>query len=273
MYIEEAYTEQQKTVDGTGKLTDATIPYLVFDALNEAEALGFAFQEIPKELEELKLLSVSISERKAEQIFLVEAVYGVSSAFASSDDEEEEEDAVVNFECSTGTSHITNAIQNITIRKADVDPGTFIGWNGKIKDESEITGVDILVPTLRESYTKNIKLSKLNNAYRRKIAKLTGKINSKTFKGWDRGEVLFLGCSFSAPEKTSKKVTVTFNFAIQPNEGAEIDGEEFFKNGWEYAWTIAGTNIDEGMTTPKNKVTGIYCSQVYYYADFGALGL
>jgi hypothetical protein len=230
---------------------------------------------IKKELEGLKLLSVSISERKAEQIFLVEAVYGVSkNSGGSASDDEEEEEAVVNFECSTGTSHITNAIQNITIRKSDVDPGTFIGWNGKTGDDSEITGVDILVPTLRESYTKNIKLSKLNNSYRRKIAKLTGKINSKTFKGWDRGEVLFLGCSFSAPEKTSEKVTVTFNFAIQPDEeNAEIDGERFKKDGWTYAWTIAGTNIDPGMTTPKNKVDGIYCSQVYYYADFGALGL
>jgi hypothetical protein len=274
MYIEEAYTEQQKTVDGTGKLTDATIPYLVFEALNEAEALGFAFQEIPKELEELKLLSVSISERKSEDIFLIEAVYGVSNAFASSDDEEEEEDAVVNFECSTGTGHITNAIKNITLKKGDIDPGSFIGWNGKTGDDSAITGVDILVPTLRESYTKNIKISKLTNAFRRKIAGLTGKINSKSFKGWDRGEVLFLGCSFSAPVRGAEKVIVTFNFAIQLNEeNAEIQGTKFRKDGWTYVWSIAGTNINPGMTTPQNEVTGIYGSQVYQYADFGALGL
>ena len=274
MYIEEAYTEQQKTVDGTGKLTDATIPYLVFEALDEAEALGFAFQEIPKELEELKLLSVSISERKAEQIFLVEAVYGISNTSGSADDEDEEEDAVVNFECSTGTGHITNAIKNITLKKGDIDPGSFIGWNGKTGDDSAITGVDILVPTLRESYTKNIKISKLTNAFRRKIAGLTGKINSKSFKGWDRGEVLFLGCSFSAPVRGAEKIIVTFNFAIQLNEeNAEIQGTKFRKDGWTYVWSIAGTNIDPGMTTPQNKVTGIYGSQVYQYADFGALGL
>ena len=274
MYIEEAYTEQQKTVDGTGKLTDATIPYLVFEALDEAEALGFAFQEIPKELEELKLLSVSISERKAEQIFLVEAVYGVSNVSGSSaDDEDEEEDAVFNFECSTGSAHITNAIKNIPLKAGKVDPGSFIGWNGKSGDDSEIAGVEIMVPTLRESYTKQMRLNQLTIAFRRKVAALTGKINSKTFKGWDRGEVLFLGCSFSAPEKTAERVTVTFNFAIQLDEdNAEIEGIKFRKDGWTHVWAIASTTVEDGKT-PRNKVDALYGSQVYQYADFGALGL
>lgn len=276
MYIELAYPEQQRTLDNTGKLTNAVIQYLVFEALDEAEALSYAFENVPKELDNLKLLSISISERKSQDIFLLEVTYGSSnnnSGGGSSDDNAEDEDAVFNFECSTGSAHITNAIKNIPLKAGKVDPGSFIGWNGKSGDDSEITGVEIMVPTLRESYTKQMRLNQLTIAFRRKVAALTGKINAKTFKGWDRGEVLFLGCSFSAPEKTAERVTVTFNFAIQLDEdNAEIEGIKFRKDGWTHVWAIASTTVEDGKT-PRNKVDALYGSQVYQYADFGALGL
>ena len=50
MYIELAYPEQQKTIDGSGKLTSATIQYLVFEAFDEADALSFAFENIDKNI-------------------------------------------------------------------------------------------------------------------------------------------------------------------------------------------------------------------------------
>lgn len=270
MYIEEAYIEQQKTVDGTGKLTAATIPYLVFDALNEAEALAFAIQEVPKNLENLILLSASISERKSDTIFQVEVVYGVNSNIAGFSDDDDEPEATVNFECSTGSAHITKAISTRTLH-GSINPNNYIGWNGKTNEESEISGVDIATATLRESYTKVMKVSKLSNSFRRKVAALVGKINSKSFKGWDKGEALFLGCSFSAPESGSEEVVVTFNFAIQISESMRVGSVMFDKKGWEYVWAITRTNVSSGYPTVSNE--GVFASQVYGYADFGALGL
>jgi hypothetical protein len=62
-----------------------------------------------------------------------------------------------------------------------------------------------------------MRVSKLSTSYKKKVAALVGKVNSGTFKGWSAGEVMFLGMSYSTPAKKAKKVTVTFNFAIQPN--------------------------------------------------------
>lgn len=273
MYIELAYPEQQRTLDGTGKLTEAVIQYLVFEALDEAEALAYAFQEVPKELEELKLLSVTITERKSEDIFLIEVSYGVSSSSGGSDDDEDEEEATVNFDCTTGSGHVTSALETVIWKSDSIDPGDAIGWNGKTEDgQSEITGVEKLVPTLTETYTKVMRVSRLNNAFRRKIAGVTAKINSRSFKGWGPGEALFLGCSFTAPEKNAEKVTVSFHFAIRLDETTSIAGTKVDKSGWDYLWTIPKPAFDKNGK-PAVDVAGVYTSRVYEYADFGALGL
>ena len=159
-------------------------------------------------------------------------------------------------------------------RKAygDKDAGGAIGWNGKSGDDCEIAGVDVPTAQLRETYTKQMKISKLTTAFKRKVAALVGKVNSGSFKGWSAGEVMFLGMSYATPSKKAKKVTVTFNFAIQPNEtGVKIAGKSVSKKGFEYVWAISKTVASSG--TPKLEVEGIYVDQVCEYASFSGLGL
>lgn len=273
MYIELAYPEQQRTIDGTGKLTSATIQYLVFEALDEAEALQYAFGAIDKELEDLKLLSVSISERKSEDVFLLDAEYGVSrTGGGSSSDDEEEEEATVNFDCNTGSAHVNMALE--TVKNCfGFDTGGAISWNGKQGAESEISGTDIAVATLTETYTKRIKVKKLTNSFRRKIAELTSCINSSSFKGWSAGEVMFCGCSFTAPEKGAEEVTVSFNFAIRPNEKIVVQGKEY---GWKYGWDYLDIVVDKPTFEngkPSIKEQAINVLRVYRFANFSSLGL
>ena len=161
----------------------------------------------------------------------------------------------------------------------DKDAGGAIGWNGKSGDDCEIAGVDIPTAQLRETYTKQMRISRLTTSYKRSVASLVGKVNSGSFKGWSAGEVMFLGMSYSTPAKKASKVTVTFNFAIQPNESAiqpnesnvKIGGHSVSKKGFEYAWAISKSVAAGGG--PKIEVEGIYVDQVCEYASFSALGL
>ena len=83
---------------------------------------------------------------------------------------------------------------------------------------------------------------------------------------------MFLGVSYSTPAKKASKVTVTFNFAIQPNESnVKIGGHSVSKKGFEYAWAISKSVAAGGA--PKIEVEGIYVDQVCEYASFSALGL
>ena len=274
MYIELAYPEQQRTIDGTGKLTSATIQYLVFEASDEAEALQYAFGAIDKELEDLKLLSVSISERKSEDVFLLDAEYGVSSRTGggSSSDDEEEEEATVNFDCNTGSAHVNMALA--TVKNCfGFETGGAISWNGKQDAESEISGTDIAVATLTETYTKRIKVKKLTNSFRRKIAELTSCINSSSFKGWSAGEVMFCGCSFTAPEEGAEEVTVSFNFAIRPNDKVIVQGVDYgWKYGWDYLDVISKPDFDKSGK-PSVDIRAINVLRVYRFANFSSLGL
>ena len=271
MYIELAYPEQQKKIDGTGRLTEATIQYLIFEALDETDALNYAFSEIPKNLENLTLLSVAISERKNENIFLLDVSYGVSSISESSNEDEEDEEPTVNFDCTTGSGHINTAIKPVEVIHGP-DVGNIIGWNGKLGDDCEIAGCDIPIATTTETYTKVMSVSKvLSNSFRRKIVELTSCVNSKSFKGWDVGEVMFMGCSYASPIKGASKVTVSFNFAIRVNETVDIRGKKVFVRGWNHLDVITKPKEENGK--PDFDLLGIYVAQVSKYKDFGVLEL
>jgi hypothetical protein len=129
------------------------------------------------------------------------------------------------------------------------------------------------VATLTETYTKKMKVSQLTNKFRRDVAYLTGRVNSDSFKGWSAGEVMFCGCSFTAPEKGAEEVTVSFNFAIRPNEMVEVNGKYYEeKNGWDYLDIITEPDFDQDGK-PTFKEIAINVLQIYPYAVFSRLQL
>ena len=53
--VEQSYTEHSKSIDKNGKYTSAEIPYLVFDAADEDEALAAVLASAPASCRELPL--------------------------------------------------------------------------------------------------------------------------------------------------------------------------------------------------------------------------
>lgn len=271
--VELSYEGQRKSIDKNGVYTGAEIQYLVFEAADEDAALKAVLDNAPQEYETLPLDSIEIDAREKDDVYRVNAIYKQEDAGSgSSSDDDDDNEATVSFDCGGGTKHLNYSISQ---RKAhgDKDAGGAIGWNGKCGDDCEISGVDIPTAQLRETYTKTMRLSSLSTSYKRNVASMVGKVNSGSFKGWSAGEVMFLGMSYSAPAKRSTRVTVTFNFAIQPNEsGVKIGGKNVGnKKGFEYVWAISKTTASG--STPKVEVEGVYVDQVCEYASFSGLGL
>ena len=271
--VEMDYKEHVKSIDKNGKYKSVEIRYIVFEAADEDTALTAVLGVAAKELNDLPLDSIEIDERCGDQTFKINALYKTEdiSSSGGGDDDDDDEDPTISFDCGGGSKHL---LYSLAQKKAfgDKDPGGAIGWNGKTGDDCEITGVDIPTAQLRETYTVQMRVSKLSTSYKKKVAALVGKVNSGTFKGWSAGEVMFLGMSYSTPAKKAKKVTVTFNFAIQPNESkVKVGGKSVSKKGFEYVWAISKTVANNG--TPKMQVEGIYVDQVCEYASFSSLGL
>lgn len=270
--VELSYAEHPKAIDKKGNYTSIEVQYLVFGVTTEEEALTAVHSKAPAESKGLPLDSIEIDTRETNDTFRVNAIYREEEVeVGDSGGDDDDETPTESFDCGGGTKHLLYSFGQRKVY-GDKDAGGAIGWNGKSGDDCEIAGVDVPTAQLRETYTKPMKISKLTTSFKRKVASLVGKVNSGSFKGWNAGEVMFLGMSYSTPAKKAKKVTVSFNFAIQPNEsGVKVAGKSVTKKGFEYVWAISKTVASSG--TPKLEVEGIYVDQVCEYASFSGLGL
>ena len=146
---------------------------------------------------------------------------------------------------------------------------------GKLRDMVDVNTI-IGQPITTVDGITLIPVSKLTAAYKKSLATLTGKVNNATFKGYDAGEVMFLGMSYTAPVKGQKKVMATYNFRISPNEtNVKISGQTYSvsKKGWQYAWARSKIENDSTTGKPRVQIDGVYISDVCESADFSVLGL
>ncbi len=265
---------------GSNDASSATIHYVVSGVDDEEAACSACWEAAPDTYAGIDKKSVGLSERLTETSWKVEVRYGSESS--SNDTGEEDDEATVNFDCSAGTKHMTQAISQTCVYaasgekkdSADAAAAVPIGWNGKDGSESEAAGVDVSIGELRETYTKTMSKSKVTGtAWKRKVASLVGKVNSGSFKGWAAGECQFLGCSYSAPVAGGKKVKVSFHFAIRPNEsGAKVAGHNIGSaKGFEYLWAITDDKVQDGERL--RQVRKIYKAVVCETDGFGGLGI
>lgn len=275
--------------NGSHSESSATIYYIVSGTDDDATACKSAYEFASETFSSIPKKSVAISERLTDNQWKIEVHYGSKRSSGGGSDEEDDdegestaEENSVNFDCSAGTKHVTQAISQTCVYaakgeskdSADVAAAIPIGWNGKDGSESEASGVDVSNGELRETYTKVMSKSKVTGtSWKRKVAQLVGKVNSGSFKGWAAGEVMFLGCSYSAPSNDSSRVAVSFHFAIRLNESnATVAGQKVGDvKGFEYLWALTDDEVMDGER--KRKVKKIYKSVVCESDGFGSLGV
>ena len=267
---------------GSNSNSTATVTYIVEGTEDDITACTSAYEFAPDEFSEIPKKSASVAERLTESAWKIEVNYGSESKSSSGDSGSEDDEATMNFDCSAGTKHMTQAIEQTCVYagsgeskdSSDEASAVPIGWNGKDGSESEAAGVDVSNGELRETYTKIMSKSKVTGtSWKRKVAELVGKVNSGSFKGWSAGEVMFLGCSYTAPTKGSKKVAVSFHFAIRLNENrATIAGQNVGSvKGFEYLWALTDDEVKDGER--KRKIRKIYKAVVCETDGFGSLGV
>lgn len=283
--VKQAWTGVELSLEqgsGSNSNSTATVTYIVEGTEDDITACTSAYEFAPDEFSEIPKKSASVAERLTENAWKIEVNYGSESKSSSGDSGSEDDEATMNFDCSAGTKHMTQAIEQTCVYagsgeskdSSDEASAVPIGWNGKDGSESEAAGVDVSIGELRETYTKTMSKSKVTGtSWKRKVAELVGKVNSGSFKGWNAGEVMFLGCSYSAPSKGSKKVSVSFHFAIRLNESkATVAGQNIgSKKGFEYLWALTDDEVRDGER--KRKVRKIYKAVVCETDGFGGLGI
>jgi hypothetical protein len=171
-----------------------------------------------------------------------------------------------------GTQHVTQSIANVGKYSASgFTAPDFFGAIGVTDDRVE--GTDVTVPVFNFTETHYIPNLLVTGAYKLTLFNLTGKVNGATFKGFAKGEVLFLGASGS--KRGLDDWEITFRFAASPNVAGLSLGSitGIAKEGWQYLWVRF---IDDEDTTAKaliKRPVSAYVEQVYSYGDFSGLGI
>jgi len=179
------------------------------------------------------------------------------------------------FETVGGQQHITTSITTIGRYgpSASMQLAGTIGWDG-----NDVQGCDIISPVYNFSETHRFTDLVVTPAYKATLFRLTGKVNSDPFRGFEAGEVLFLGAS--GRRVANNMWEVGFKFSSLPNHSSangnlitigSITGVA--KKGWEYLWVQYADDVDSTAKVMVRRPVAVYVEQVYYTAAFSGLGI
>jgi hypothetical protein len=174
------------------------------------------------------------------------------------------------FDTSGGTQHITQAYGELKYGSGPAQQGA-IGV-----DSNGVNGVDIVVPALQWQETYDVPNQYITSGWIRGVAGVTGTTNLSSFRGFERGEVLFVGCTGSQEwddEKGKGPWSLAFRFVASQNQTGLSVGSigGITKGGHQYLW-VRYEDAVEGNDLLKRPKT-VYVNQVYRETDFSVLGI
>ena len=160
-------------------------------------------------------------------------------------------------------------------------------------DDRGVNGVDIVVPQFTWTESYDVPSSYVTNVYVRAVHLLTGSVNLATFRGFARGEVLFLGITGSQEwdaQRGDGPWSLSYKFSATPNRGSttfhETNGVDnglppepigeittYNKRGQDFLWVKYATQDDENNNIVIRKPLFVYVNKVYPDGDFSKIGI
>ena len=147
-----------------------------------------------------------------------------------------------------------------------------------------VNGIDIQIPTLKFSEQWNLYAPNITARWVKEVSKLTGTVNTSSFRGFQPGEVLFLGASGSFTPLTVEEmedgkipiVSMSFNFDTSANiYEKKIGGESGVviseKRGWDVLSIVHKLVVLEGQRSIRPAVAQVDVIEVYEKGNFGWL--
>jgi hypothetical protein len=185
----------------------------------------------------------------------------------------------------------TGGTQNLTVSLKTEDPPIHDpNWNvmpfqgaigvSKKKTGWDVKGVDIVVPKLELTATTSFAPGTVTLEWIKALAEMTGKTNEAPWKGFEKGELLFMGARIKA--KYREKTTITYTFSASENITADdnitfggIPGAAgwgpLVKSGHQHSWVYFIQEEDNNQVLMKPKQVNV--ETIYREADFNELGL
>lgn len=176
------------------------------------------------------------------------------------------------FDTGGGSTKITQSIATIaSYAPTGLTAPDFQGAIGVTEDKVE--GADIVSPQYQFTETHVFADAAVTSSYKIALARLTGRVNDDTFRGFAAGEVLFLGATGS--KRGDENWSITFRFSVSPNATGLTVGTitGIDKKGWEYLWMRYADFEHAAANAIVKRPIAAYVEQVYVTDDFTDLGI
>jgi hypothetical protein len=209
-----------------------------------------------------------------------------ASMGAESDEDPEPLKRSRSFDTGGATQHITQALAVGEGESLDFEfryPSEAANQSGAIGvDGDSVQGVDIVVPQLTWTENYDVPWQYVTTSYIKSLSSLTGTVNDASFRGFDDGEVLFMGASGSQQwdsDKGDGPWSLSYKFVASANQGTgksypaitigTITG--IAKDGHDYLWVRYEDSVSQNALIKLPKA--VYVNRVYRRASFNGLGI
>jgi len=262
--VEQGYFDMNPAVDSSGIFRSADIPYFVFGAADETEAINEAYAQIPESFNGLFRKSIKMSERINETSFKVVATY--SGPDGKIENINKDEDSF-SFDTTGGTQTVKQGIDHVAQYPNDAaDMHGMINFDGE-----DVNGVEIIQSVQNFTHTVAFDAYEITTDFRKKLTLFTGCVNTSPWRGYEKGEVLFRGVTGSGKYHLPCELTFNFSFSANMKDfylGSILVHEKY---GWDYHWARYKKIIQDKTVvyTP----IAVYIERLFYYVDFKELGI
>ncbi len=259
-----------------GDTKSATLTYIVRGTADDAAARTALAAEAPLEHDGLVRQTCAVDPVHIDSGNAAVCAWTGSVEYGqTSDASRETGDSIFSFDIGGGTQHVVTAAPGKSISACAPDgetapPAHGIGDNGE-----RCEGADIMVPVYHFSETHYLSDSVVTPAYKQTLFQCAAKTNLDAFRGFEVGEVLFLGASGSKRGKEDWEVT--FRFAAKPNrENFTVAGGTITVpscKGWHYLWLRFESKEDDDSHRMYRRAIAAYVAPVYEEFLFSSLGI
>ena len=270
---------RQATIVRRGKKAASTMTksYKLFGTANDVEVHAAVNQQISTVGYGWQYPGVADAQLWAESYsiaFLGDNAWQVTINYEKTGAEPDSSDPMKrarSFDTTGGTQHLTQAHAESRFGNSAPDQKKAIGV-----DSNGVNGVDVVVPQLQWQESYDVPNAYVTAAYVRGLAGVTGTTNSAAFRGFEAGEVLFVGCSGSQEwddQKGKGPWSLSFRFVASKNVTGETIGDitGVSKKGHEYLWVRYEDAVDSNVLLKRPKA--VYVNKVYKDSDFSLLGI
>jgi len=286
-WIEDGDSRQATIVRRGKKATSSmTKSYKLFGTANDVEVHAAVNQQISTVGYGWQYPGVADAQLWAESYsiaFLGDNAWQVTINYEKTGADPKETDPLKrsrSFDTTGGTQHITQACSVGSGGTLDFEkrfPSTATNMSGAIGvDSNGVNGVDIIVPNLQWQEQYDVPNAYVTASYVRGVAGITGTTNNASFRGFDAGEVLFIGCSGTQEwddQKGKGPWSLSYRFIASKNVVGQTIGNitGIEKKGHEYLWVRYEDSIESSAMIKRPKA--VYVSKVYKDSNFSDLGI